>query len=685
MPIPRITITCGPATIRHADGRKSHVNSSDKQKNTAFGPKISSVSASSAQQRFNRNLVASGQANIAAQQQLHQKTRDNLANIQKRQADDFANRQNQCTQMLSARNKQQSDFKAALDRHNNLTKDALRPNNTPHGNDEHQQKAIRAQEEDHRRHEESRIRHVQEVEANRAAQEALKRNHEQKIKTLQGDTLAIHLNAVELRKEEAANRLKRYENENKFVLDIISNLNKDDNTDNILIILKEKKARGTEWLNEIESRLNLQNKHLAMINEHFNRCIDEVHSSNQDNDPKERLSMRWNELRNIELDNKKMIIGLSHKEREEVTKYIETIIKYTARLNENLLSEKSLTTSQIPSPHINPMLATAAVLTHSATAGGVTSNINNAITALSRIVIANPAGAMAATIVVGAFYHKEAGTDSDKIPGGKQFVQTLPASMLHITSEQDLRQAADEQCTFEIPIRGRLGLINGALHIELVKSSVPSRVRVITGVPDGKGNYKCIVPATDVLPARTILINPVRAPGVDGPGIVITPNEGPQTILNTGGQNQPANLPTFNPYPGLDEQSFNDLIVVPPLESGDKSIYVMLSGKKEKYEPNKGSVGNIGEFLKQPGFGSQLKAMSKKTSQQYQGQTIYKATNCLGKYLEGGDRFYLDGLHRNHLEIFVQKRDIKVVLNLDGTYNFEKTAKAQKEGRKLPK
>ncbi|WP_380181041.1 hypothetical protein [Kalamiella sp. sgz302252] len=34
----------------------------------------------------------------------------------------------------------------------------------------------------------------------------------------------------------------------------------------------------------------------------------------------------------------------------------------------------------------------------------------------------------------------------------------------------------------------------------------------------------------------------------------------------------------------------------------------------ESYEPNKSAVGNIGEFSKQPGFGSEVKELSNKTS-----------------------------------------------------------------------
>uniref|UniRef100_UPI001BAD2310 VENN motif pre-toxin domain-containing protein n=1 Tax=Budvicia diplopodorum TaxID=1119056 RepID=UPI001BAD2310 len=99
------------------------------------------------------------------------------------------------------------------------------------------------------------------------------------------------------------------------------------------------------------------------------------------------------------------------------------------------------------------------------------------------------------------------------------------------------------------------------------------------------------------------------------------------------------------------------------------------------YEPNKGTIGNMGEFLNQPGFGSDIKESTHKSSQQYQGQSVYKATGNVGEYIKKGDQFYLDGQHKNHLEVFDKRGNFKVVLNLDGTINQTKTDAAV--GRKL--
>jgi filamentous hemagglutinin len=103
--------------------------------------------------------------------------------------------------------------------------------------------------------------------------------------------------------------------------------------------------------------------------------------------------------------------------------------------------------------------------------------------------------------------------------------------------------------------------------------------------------------------------------------------------------------------------------------------------ESQGYEPNKNAVGNMGEFLKQPGFGSTIKDNTQKTNQQYQGQSIYKATDNVGDYIKKDDQFYLDGLHKDHIEVFDKRGNFRAVLNLDGSINERKTQEA--EGRKL--
>ncbi|WP_233238772.1 hypothetical protein [Bordetella sp. LUAb4] len=77
--------------------------------------------------------------------------------------------------------------------------------------------------------------------------------------------------------------------------------------------------------------------------------------------------------------------------------------------------------------------------------------------------------------------------------------------------------------------------------------------------------------------------------------------------------------------------------------------------KSAKYEPNRNAVRNMAELLRRPGFGNDLKNESEKTGQQYQGQSIYKATDDIGGHIRRGDLFYLDGMHKDHIEVFDKK------------------------------
>ncbi|NRN30871.1 hemolysin BL-binding protein [Photorhabdus heterorhabditis subsp. aluminescens] len=106
---------------------------------------------------------------------------------------------------------------------------------------------------------------------------------------------------------------------------------------------------------------------------------------------------------------------------------------------------------------------------------------------------------------------------------------------------------------------------------------------------------------------------------------------------------------------------------------------------KQPYQPNQGAVGNMNEFFKQKGFGNQAKGNSQKTSKIYQGQSVYKASNDISDNIRTGDQFYLDGRHKNHLEVFDKRGNFIHVLNLDGSINLDKTKAAAAEGRRLPK
>lgn len=70
---------------------------------------------------------------------------------------------------------------------------------------------------------------------------------------------------------------------------------------------------------------------------------------------------------------------------------------------------------------------------------------------------------------------------------------------------------------------------------------------------------------------------------------------------------------------------------------------IILPSKKVPYVPNAGAVGNMKEFLTQPGLGTQIKNSAQKSNQIYQGQSIYKANSNIGEVIKKGGQFYLDG------------------------------------------
>ncbi len=88
------------------------------------------------------------------------------------------------------------------------------------------------------------------------------------------------------------------------------------------------------------------------------------------------------------------------------------------------------------------------------------------------------------------------------------------------------------------------------------------------------------------------------------------------------------------------------------------------------------SVGNMKEFLSRPGFGRELASATLKTSKMYDGQSVYQVTKTIGDNIKRGDQIYLDGLHKDHLEVFDKAGRFKFVLNLDGSINDVKTRSA---------
>jgi hypothetical protein len=74
-----------------------------------------------------------------------------------------------------------------------------------------------------------------------------------------------------------------------------------------------------------------------------------------------------------------------------------------------------------------------------------------------------------------------------------------------------------------------------------------------------------------------------------------------------------------------------------------------------------------------------------KTSRRYDGQPIYVVNDKVNNhFIKKGYQIYLDGLHKDHLEVFDKSGNFKYVLNLDGSENKNKTLQViAKGGRKI--
>ena len=137
-----------------------------------------------------------------------------------------------------------------------------------------------------------------------------------------------------------------------------------------------------------------------------------------------------------------------------------------------------------------------------------------------------------------------------------------------------------------------------------------------------------------------------------------------------------------------DAKAVIDLVVGTSLNGANKGKAlekineIVENGKRVKHTPNTGAVYNMADFFKSNDFGKLLGDTANKTNRQYQGQSIFEVNKKNG-FMSNGDQFYLDGAHKNHLEVFDRNGNFKFVLNLDGTKNIDKTNSAL--GRRIPK
>jgi hypothetical protein len=143
--------------------------------------------------------------------------------------------------------------------------------------------------------------------------------------------------------------------------------------------------------------------------------------------------------------------------------------------------------------------------------------------------------------------------------------------------------------------------------------------------------------------------------------------------------------PLITGFPSI-PQSPNDYIETFPSDnSANKPTIETIPGSSEQFSNvyTANAITKIDQLYSQNDFGKSLEGNLDKTNKLYDGQKVYRAKQDVGDIVRKGDQIYLDGLHKDHLEVFDERGKFRAVLNLDGTLNQDKTNKAK--GRRLSK
>ncbi|MCF4112630.1 S-type pyocin domain-containing protein [Escherichia coli] len=207
-------------------------------------------------------------------------------------------------------------------------------------------------------------------------------------------------------------------------------------------------------------------------------------------------------------------------------------------------------------------------------AGNIATRILSAVKSLMAV---NPI-TLSASVTVAGLWPKEAGKDSDKVPG--RDVEALFAVNARLLAE-DIQMSEFSRME-HIPVRGAIVMDNGRPVIRFFNTGATGRfpfVPVLKAERDElTGLDKIIVPGINGGPSRTILINPVPVPSV--PTDTGNTSPVPVTPVHTGTEVKPVDNigVTISPVP--EDIVLNDFIYWQPGEHGTvyEPIYVMLSG-----------------------------------------------------------------------------------------------------------
>ncbi|HEV2916681.1 MAG TPA: hypothetical protein VGW78_02945 [Candidatus Babeliales bacterium] len=114
-----------------------------------------------------------------------------------------------------------------------------------------------------------------------------------------------------------------------------------------------------------------------------------------------------------------------------------------------------------------------------------------------------------------------------------------------------------------------------------------------------------------------------------------------------------------------------------------------LAGLAEKQATRPQKAANMNEVFKSGEFGKKLQqSVEKVNGKNFQGQQGYRATKDMPEIgIKKGDKMYLDGLHKDHIEVFKAGSEgsaPRTIISIDGRTLSEKLAQAIKQGRKCP-
>ncbi|HGJ5872910.1 colicin D domain-containing protein [Arsenophonus apicola] len=200
----------------------------------------------------------------------------------------------------------------------------------------------------------------------------------------------------------------------------------------------------------------------------------------------------------------------------------------------------------------------------------------------------------------------------------------------------------------------------GHWETELTPSGKAEPVWVVESVIDPvTGLYGITLPDKDGKQGRTVLISPLKAPGADGLGHLLHPEQQQIIILNTG-NNEPIITPIVRVYPNLIPPDIETPVNVPPLENGYQPLYVMFNSPLDVFPFTRKQLDK--KFKHASDFGI--------NDTQKNSETLTKYRDAIAAHLNDKDTIEKGTYPRekNSKVFFNQRTHNVVILDKDGLF-----------------